>query len=284
MNRSRRRAAGFSAAEVAVGTFLSGLVLVGMLSASIVAFRASDRGRASGRLAVNAQAATDEVLYQLRGGTTIQAGALFGLNLVTTSATSVAFKAQAYDDTTNAADPTILDAEDEIAFFYDARVGSKELVQYIRPASGSSRPARSRYVLARNVQSVSFRYWARDRWKAGPTGSFSKVLSTATEGGVKPDVYLNGAKLAATSVTYTASSRTVAITIPTSAGSGADIEALYPVSPPTATPTAAALAGLKHICQVDAVITVAATDNRQDTHRVSLTGRAFLRNNTRYGL
>jgi len=259
--RGRRAQHGATLVEALVTAFIGTLILTGTAACMIAASSTADRVQTLGGLQMKAQRATDEMLYQLRGGSQVLTSQTLAGTSYTTSANDIVISSPGLSTDYNGFPDILTAVTDYFAYDYDA--DQKKLYETIVPGTGSNRPARTRMVLAKEVTAVTFTYRVREQVRNLSSGSYSKVLAyTAT---ATPTAYVNGAKQ---TCSYNTSTRTATIS---SVPLGADVEFVYPVSPSDTS-------ALAKVTQVDATVTLAETSGRSVTRTVTLSGTARLRN------
>lgn len=276
VDRRRRRrprcAPGLSLVEVSVAMTVMGLLLTTALGISGSVTRAADKNGVETRLTGDAREALDEVLYQVRGASSVlPSRALGGLTYTTNAAgTTVVLSAPGYDP----ASTTVLlpGVTDYVAFQYDSQ--AKTVVETLVPGAGSKRPARNRYLLAEKVEGFRCTFRARDVFTPG-TGSVALVLRAPMASGASPIVYVNGVQTAATAVTALS---VTTVTVPVTAA-GSEVQVVYDVNPTTyATATAALSEDVKPALEAVVELRFADQDSRRNVRTVTLHGAARLRN------
>lgn len=259
-SRRRNRAClGVSSAEMMTGLFLTTTILAGVSTVSLVTARAAEDTKISATLSTTQQTAADEILYQLRAGSEVVTSSQINGITYTTGANSIVFKASAYNASTGGS--ILTGQNDVIVFSYDSQ--AKALRETTVPAIGSLRGTRNRFKLAKNVTGVTFSYLARDQFTAMTSGTTTYTLNTRAT--ATPTVYVNGE---VGTCTYNSTTRVATVT---NTPLGADIQFQYTVDPSSSD-------ALLRVSQVNVSVTVAATNNRQSTQTITLSGAARLRN------
>jgi hypothetical protein len=254
------RVRGFSIVEFTVAGFVMLLTLLAALSVSSVSLRAADKNYTEVGQTGGSRQAMDETLYQLRGANEVRSSQVVNGTTTTTGASQVVLAAPGYDP---AVARFYLDnVTDYVSLRYDAT--NKRLLETIVPGTGSVRPVRTNYVLARNVVGCTFTYRVRDYFVSNATGNTrftlnAKPLST-------PRVYVNGV---ATNGSYNSSNGTYQVNL---SSTKSDVQFVYEISP-TSGRSAMLLVG-----EVDVVLQLADKDSRQVTRTMTLQGAARLRN------
>jgi hypothetical protein len=223
----------------------------------------ANRSLVESSLSVRSRTALDEVLREMRAGRQVHASRTIGGTLYTTGASAVILEAPGYDTTTT---PILLPGiYDLILFRHDAARGA--LTETIVRDTGSTRPVRTEYVLARNVRSVEFLYRVRDTFTA-TSGQGAFVLNAAADTTQPISAYLNG-----TPVPCTYAPKTRTATLSQSPAGGADVQFVYTVSP-------AADGGqwLARVNPIEVRLTAEQADGRNVARQIILTGNARLRN------
>lgn len=253
--RTRR---GYGLVEMLVTVTLA-FIMVSMVTTFLSMMASNtDRQQVDMTLGDSARNSVDEMLVSLRGASRVVVSDTVHGTATTTSGTQISFLAPGYDP---ASSTVVLENDDRIAYVYDPQ--QRVIRQFLQPTNGSIRPTRNGYVVARNVESVRYLYFARESLKAPGTGSVTHTL-TATPLS-KPLVMVNGVAVACE---WTAQSRTVTFTAATR---GSEVQFLYAVQP-----SEAAAAPL--IVQVDVEVLFSGKDGRSSTRRLLFPGSARLRN------
>jgi len=261
-------------AEVTVAATVMGMTLTAALGISGAVTRAADKNGIENRQVGDARVALDEVLYQTRSASAVLTdGTLAGFPLVRTSTngSTVVLAAPGY----NPASSTVIlpTVTDYVIFQYDA--GNKRLLQTTRPGTGSVRPVRSSYVLAKNVSGFRCTFRARDyHLRSGGQTSFPLKATLAT--GASTVVLVDGVETPHTRST-SGTFGTVSIG---SAVTGTHVEVIYEVNPTSfATDIATILTeGDRPALEAVVELEFAETDSRRKTRTLTLNGAARLRN------
>jgi hypothetical protein len=237
-------------------------IISGTVACMIGATGTVDRCRTLTSLQTRGGTGADEMLYQMRGCSTVLSGSSAApsgtfSSTYTTSTTGIVFGAPGLSvDSSGNAD--ILSVTDYFAYTYSG--DAKKLYETIVPGTGSYRKARTNYTLASNVSGVTFTYKVRDQVTATAT-TVTKALSQTATG--TPTAYANGVQKTCTLSSNTATVSGVSI--------GDDIELVYPVS-------SSNTSALASVTQVDATISLAQAIDNRGTRTVTLNGTSRLRN------
>jgi hypothetical protein len=256
----RQRERAFSIAEFILAAFVISMTLVVTLSVSSVALRATDKNTTTDSLSGTSRLAMDESLLHLRGANQVVASQSVNGTTYTTSASQIVLAEPGYDPATtkfyldNVTDYTVIR--------YDAN--TKTIIETIAPGTGSVRPSRQNYVLARNVSSCTFTYRVRDYFNSSSTGNIKFTLSASAT--ATPTCYVNGTQ---TSYSFNSSNGTAQVQINTK---NSDVQFVYTINPTSVSATMAS------VCEVAVVFQFATTDSRQITRSTTLQGAARLRN------
>jgi prepilin-type N-terminal cleavage/methylation domain-containing protein len=258
MNRPSRR--GFSVVELLVVFTIVSVLMTACLSVTSLSLRAADKTATENGLSGSGRMALDETLFQLRGADQVIAAATLDGAARATGATGVVLASPGYDP----ANPAFYlgGVRDYAALRYDP--ARRVLLETLVPGSGSVRPFRSDYVLARNVAACTFTYRARDQFSATATGNVNFTLAatpTAT-----PAAYVNGAP---TTCVWNSGSRVATVYAPTR---NSDVQFVYPVNPAAGADT------LGRVGEVEITLQLLEPDGRRISRDVTVTGAARLRN------
>jgi len=258
-SRSRLSQVGSSLIEVLVGASVS-LVVVGSFTQFVSHIsRATTRQQADMDAGGPARASMDDLLLYLRGADKVLPSLTVNSTTYTTDGSDLVFQAPAYNPNTTGV--IISGVYDKVVFDYNAT--KREIRETIVPGSGSIRPARQGFLVAKNVASVTYSFNVRQQFTSTISGSNTFTLDATPI--AKPVVVVNGL---AKACTYNASTRNVTV----DAGSaGADVQMLYAILP---TDTV----GLPLVSQINLQVTVETKDGLQQVRQVSMPGGARLRN------
>lgn len=258
--RPLRAQRGSTLIEMMMTVFVIALVTSAILGLTSTANRTADRRVREESMGGFARASLDEMLKELRAADQIFVSrTIAGTNYATT-ASNLVLEAPGFDPaSTQGILPGIYDV---VAFTFDATARTLSETTFVD--TGSRRPARSNFVIARNVQSVAYTYRVREQFVSKGVASF--VMSTPTAS--TPVAYVDG-RLAAGS--YVASTRT--FTLSSTPASGKDVQFLYAINP-----TANSGAGLAFVNSVDVTLVLSEMDGRRITRTVTMSGNARLRN------
>jgi hypothetical protein len=236
------------------------LTLIAALSVSSLSLRAADKNYTETGQTGGSRQAMDETLYQLRGANQVVRSQSVNGTTTTTGVSQVVLAAPGYDP---AIAKFYLDnITDYVTLRYDAT--TKQLLETIVPGTGSVRPTRTNYVLARNVAGCTFTYRVRDYFVSSSTGNTRFTLNATPLSA--PKAYVNGV---ATTGSYNSSNGTYQVNLNSSKS---DVQFVYEISP-TSGSNAMALVG-----EVDVVLQFSDKDSRQMTRTMTLQGAARLRN------
>lgn len=158
----KRRQQGATLIETLIAIVIIALFMMSVFNVVVGTGRASASYELTSSLSRYSRTAIDEVLFQTRGGDSLLSTAVLNGKRIYTSATTAIVRLPAFHP--NSSDPFLNNAWDIVAFEYDPN--TRTLYETIQPANGSTRPARTRYPIARNVRSLEFTYRARQNYKA----------------------------------------------------------------------------------------------------------------------
>ncbi len=260
---SRRPRRGAALIETLMAIFVLSLLTTFLLSLGSLAGRTADRGLLETGMQARGRIALDEMLREVRAADQILVNRTISGQNVATGPSDLVLQAPGFNPAAGSGAQVLLAVKDAVAFRYDA--AGRRFTETTVVAAGSRRPVRTALVLADNVQSVAFTYFARDAATAdGATSVYTvEALPVAA-----PTAYVNGATAACT---WTAGTNTV--TLAARPAAGADVQFLYAVDP-----QASSGAALRYVSRVDVVLTLSQTDGRAVRRTVTLAGSAGPRN------
>lgn len=245
-----------------MAVWLLGLITAFMLALSGAASRTVDRNAVETTIGARARTSFDEILRELRAGRQVLASAAANGATVWSSDTDIVFQAPAYDPASPA---VLLATNDVVAFDYDSQ--AKTITETVVRTAGSRRPARAGLVIARNVESVAYTYYAQDQF-AGDGATTTFTLNAKAKTGTTPTLYVNGVAAPCVYVPLTRQA-----TLASAPAKDADVQFLYLLDPAQDSG-----AWLPQTDRVDATLTLSNSDGRRITRRVTLSGNARLRN------
>jgi hypothetical protein len=256
---SRRALAGGSLLEMLVGASVS-LVVVGSFTQYVShVSRAMTRQQADVDAGGSARASMDDLLLYLRGADKVLPSLTVSNTTYTTDGVDLVFQAPAYNPTT--AGVIISGIYDKIVFDYNPT--KREIRETIVPGTGSIRPSRQGFLVAKNVAGVTYTFSVRQQFTATMSGSNIFTLDATPI--AKPVVVVNGV---AKTCTYDATSKRVTV----DAGvTGADVQVLYAILPSDTV-------GLPLVSQINLEVTVETKDGLRQVRQVTMPGGARLRN------
>lgn len=256
---SRRRYRGVSLVETMVAVTVFSILMVTMTAGlRALALGASQQVTDTG-MGFDARRGVDEMLAQMRYASGVVAFHTSPTKTYTTNGSTIVMQAAGYDP---AAVSIILPGvTDYIIFEHDAV--KKEIRETVIAGVGSKRVARSRYLLAKNVESIALTYRVRDQFEKPISGVLPALSAKAVSA---PSVTVNGESSSGAWALGSPSQ------IQVSAGaSGADVQVLYPVSASDAD-------ALGHVQQVDVAVNFSDIDSRKMARKLTMSGSVCLRN------
>lgn len=248
---------------VATGTSCAVLFTVFTVSGSLS--KQTDKDATRIPISSTGRATVDNLLYYLRSTQSISAAS---------TATKVIITAPSYDPNASVVTTGVADT---ITFEFDS--SAKALYETVATSGGTVRKAISRHVLAKNVESMVFTYYARQTF---PLASFSGsgadtqtfTLKNAWKTGTTPTVALtvNGVGYTVPSSTMIlsadAATRTITVSnVPEGVGAA---EIRYEAAPGSS--------GLSAATQVNVLLKLLKKDSRQVDQVFTIAGSARLRN------
>lgn len=246
--------------EIIIGFTIASVIFSGLLNVISAVTKTESRSRTQSRLTDAGRSTMEEILFHLRSSDAVLPTATLYTVNYSTNNKDIAVTAPAY----NPAQPNIFltGVTDTVAFVHNT--SDKTLRETVVRGTGSARPNRSSFILAKNVQSVAFTYRVREQYiSKGLTTYTLKVPAQST-----PTVYVNGTKVA---TTFNSLLRQVVFaSIPTI---GSSVQVVYSVNPSTNTG-----AYLAEVTAVDVTMTLQQTDATGKSQLVTITGSARLRN------
>lgn len=225
----KHRQTGITIVEMLLGIIVVAFTLICVFNLVVGASKASASYELTSTLSRHSRMTMDEVLYQMRGGESVPTNANIDTRTVQTSSRTAIVRMPAYHP--NHPDLFLEDKWDIAVFEYDSV--RKVLYETIKPAEGSSRPSRTKYVLAENVRSAEFTYYAQQSYRSlsvgiqafalgAPLAVNAAVLFGGSTAGIQ--VYVDGVPAAFNHVLGTS-------IVTTDAPLGATVQIVYPVSP-----------------------------------------------------
>ncbi len=256
--RSTSSRRGFSFPEAMITVFIFSLVVTCMAAGLRAMSIGASQQVTDTALGLDARKGVDEMLSQMRYARDVTGSHAFGGKTYTTNGSTIVMTSYGYDPLTpGVVLPTVTDY---MIFEYDA--ASKQIRETLIPGAGSTRIARTNYVIAKNVESVTFTYRARDQEVQRSAITAHTLSANAIS---KPLVSVNGEPH--TGGWLPGLPNRVGVT----AKSGADVQFFYPVSP-------ADTDALDNIQQVDVEVNLSSTDSRNIVRKLTMSGSACLRN------
>lgn len=212
-----------------LGIVVVAFTLVSVFNLVVGASRASASYELTSTLSRHSRMTMDELLYQMRGGESVRSSANIDTRTVQTSSRTAIVRMPAY----NPNHPTLfIDDKWDIAVLeYDSV--RRVMYETVKPAEGSARPSRTKYVLAENVRSAEFTYYAQQNYRAlsigiqafalgAPLAVNAAVLLGGSGAGIQ--VYVDGVPATFEHVLGTS-------IVTTDAPIGATVQIIYPVTP-----------------------------------------------------
>lgn len=251
---------GMSLMEILISFTIASIIFSGLLSVISAVTRTESRNRTAGRLTDAGRGTLDEILYHLRSSDAVLASTNLNATTYTTSNKDIAFTVPAYNPSqTNI---FLNGVTDTVAFTHNT--ADKTVRQTVVRGTGSARPNRANFILAKNVQSLTFTYRVREQYISKGLVTYTLAVPSQTI----PVAFVNGARVV-TSYSALMKQVTFAVIPPI----GADVQIMYTVNPNTNSG-----AYLANVTTVEVGMTLSQVDATQKTQLVTISGSARLRN------